>query len=176
MLFQPNYFCPSCTVYKIPYVFRSSSYTCLFVNFETLWDVLPFRYRITFQSVDVCPTHYLLLFHFTSPYRPHNGLKLPPSALAHLKITIVLQWTTILCGLCSPIKQHGGMVMLAWHLFSKPRNVWHLKTLHAFGYWLLLLTYGLFLYLSCVVPTIKIWGKGKAQYFAFQFAIQKYKD
>jgi len=86
-------------------------------NLKRCGDVLPFRYRITLQSLDVCPTHYLLLFHFTSPYRPHNGLKLPPSVLAHLKITIVLQWTTILCGLCSPIKRHGVMVMRAWHLF-----------------------------------------------------------
>jgi hypothetical protein len=60
-------------------------------NSTTPWVVLPSRYRITLQSVDVCPTHYLPSFHFTSPYWPHNGLKLPPSVLAHLKITIVSQ-------------------------------------------------------------------------------------
>lgn len=103
---------------------------------------LPFLYRITLHSVDICPSHYLLLFHFTSPYRPHNGLKLPPSVLDHLKITIVHQWTTILCGLCSPIKRRGGMVMRAWHLFPATRTEQYLKNLQTLIYCLLLLQFG----------------------------------
>ena len=95
----------------------------------------------------------MLLFYFTSPYWPHNGVKLPPSVLARLNITNVVQWTTILCGLCSPIIQHGGMIVRAWNLFSKPRTAWFCEN---FTYFRILaaFTYSLFQYLSYTVG----WG------------------
>jgi hypothetical protein len=73
------------------------------------------------------------------------------------------------------MKQHGGMVIRARHLFSKTTYCVVREKSHTFGCWQRVLT------VCIIAQVVSFQGKHfevkvEAESFFFQFAIQKFKD